>query len=112
MFRLECKKCKRISQDSYYDKTLDEVICSECGEPIDDVPETTKRALIGIGKVINSQPKTSYMIECKACWKTSVPKLKDNELYCSDCGEKLVLTDFFKKVAIEHLKVEASKKKK
>lgn len=112
MFRLECKKCKRISQDSYYDKQLDKVMCSECGESIDDVPPTTKRSLIGVGKVINSQPKSSYMIECKACGKTGLPGLKDNELYCSNCGAKIEVTEFFKKVAIEHLKTEQSKKKK
>jgi len=109
MFRLQCVKCRKVSQDSYYDKQLDKVICSECGESIDDAPETTKRALIGIGKVINTQPKTSYMIECKACGKSGEPVLKDNELYCQSCGAKLAVNEFFKRTAIEHLNLEAKK---
>lgn len=100
MATLTCtnKGCYKTTSDSLLDKETNEVICSECGKPIDGISEFTKRSMIGLDKVRSKHTKQAYSVECKKCTRVGQPIEKDGEFVCFNCEEKLVITDYFKKL--------------
>lgn len=74
------------------DRKTGEVICLECGEPIFNVSEYTKRTLISIGQVLRTSERKAFQIHCPTCrGKRSVELLDGgkNGAKCSDCGTEL-----------------------
>ena len=110
MATLTCtnKGCYKTTSDSLLDKESNEVVCSECGKPIDGISPFTKRSMIGLGKVRLKHTDKAYSVECKKCTRVGQPKETDGEFVCFNCDEPLLLTDYFKKMLREH-KAKASK---
>lgn len=60
------KGCLQTSE-AKLDERTGEVICNECGQPITNITETTKRVLKSFGQIIRHESKKPFMVECKHC---------------------------------------------
>jgi len=110
MATLSCnnKGCYKTTSDSLLDEQCGEVICSECGKPITNVSEFTKRSMVGLGKVSKKQSKASFCVECRKCKRRGQPIQKDGSFLCYYCNEKLELTRQFEKMFAEYLQNKGS----
>jgi ribosomal protein L34E len=106
MATLMCKNkgCYKTTSDSLLDKETNEVICSECGKPIEGVTDFTKRSMIGLGKVRSKYTGKAYSVECKKCTRVGQPKELNGEFVCFYCEQPLELTDYFKKLLKAYIK--------
>jgi len=100
------KGCMQTSHDSLLDEATNEVICSNCGKPITDVTDFTKRSMIGLGHVKKTQAKASFAAQCHKCQKTGQPVMKNNVPVCYSCGETLKLTNQFLIMFKEYLRTQ------
>jgi len=104
MATLTCtnKGCYKTTSDSLLDKESNEVICSECGQPIAGISPFTKRSMIGLGKVRSKHTEKAYSVECKKCTRVGQPVEVDGRFVCFNCGEPLELTSYFIKMLRDH----------
>lgn len=73
-----------------------EVICQECGKPIDNVSNPIKRVLKSFGQIARADRK-SFMVVCRNCNANRTPVLaKDGDIVCKVCKKSLKLTPAFK----------------
>ena len=63
-----------------------EVICEECGNPIQNITSFTKRTLASIGQVLRSTEKKPFQAYCPQCNTHRSLFVKDNKAYCTVCG--------------------------
>lgn len=97
MATLTCttRGCMKTTSDSVLDESTNEVICSECGQPITGITDFTKRSMKGMGKVKKTESKTSFSIDCPKCHKRGQPILKNDNAFCAHCNELLKLSKPF-----------------
>lgn len=102
MFRTFCdnKGCRKENQP-VLDKSTGEVLCTECGQPINTVTKFMKAQMVSLGQVRKSEmKKQAWSVKCQHCEKEGPPKLnpedeKDShnqvviKLLCSYCGKDL-----------------------
>jgi len=100
MATLTCtnKGCYKMTSDSLLDKESNEIICSECGNPIVGISEFTKRSMLGLGKVRSKHTQKAYSVECKKCTRVGQPIEEDGKFVCFHCKEPLELTSYFIKM--------------
>ena len=106
MATLTCtnKGCMRFTTDSVLDEATNEVICSECGNPITGITDFTKRSMKGMGKVKKTESKTSFSIDCPNCKKRGQPTLKNDNAFCAHCNQPLKLSKPFILMFKDYLK--------
>lgn len=106
MATLTCtnRKCLKTTSDSLLDETTNEIICSECGQPISGISDFTKRSMKGMGHVKKTQAKTSFAVKCSHCQKQGQPILKSDVPYCAYCKKQLSLSAPFMSMLKDHLK--------
>lgn len=82
--------CNNKGCGKYQQPTLDikdnEVYCSECGKIIAGVSHFTKVQMKSLGQT-RKPPKPAYSVRCEKCKQEALPKLSNNQLACSWCGE-------------------------
>lgn len=103
------KKCGK-HQESLLDVDTNKVICSECGNPIDNITEFFKRHLLLSKQIVKSATqKQAFVVKCKKCNKDGQPVLakvnNKNELVCRHCKEAFGndISYAFKVAITEHL---------
>lgn len=71
------------------DVKTDEVICSTCGKPIENISSSMKRILLQNGQIIRPK-KTSFQVKCPVCNDSvSVKITKGDVAKCSICDTEL-----------------------
>ena len=83
------------------DKETNDVICTECGKPINSITEFAKRQMVSLGQIRRATPKKqAWSVKCEGCKKEGPPKLnkagevdKHNKpvvkLLCQYCDSEL-----------------------
>ena len=107
MATLTCtnKGCNKTTSDSLLDEEINEVICSECGQPMPGITEFTKRAMHGSNNVKRTQTKQAFVVDCPACKRRGQPILGENDVpQCLNCKAVLNLTPAFITMLKEHLR--------
>jgi hypothetical protein len=104
MATLTCnnKGCYKTTSDSLLDEATNEIICSECNQPITNISDFTKRSMKGLGFVKKEQGKPAFSIDCKECGRRGQPIFKNKVPCCFMCKKELKLTDQFIKMLKEH----------
>ncbi len=106
MATLTCSNtgCYKMTSDSLLDEESNQVICSECGKPIENISDFTKRSMRGMGKVVKTIGKAAFCVTCKKCERRGQPSIEDNKAVCFNCKEPLALTRQFENTFREFLK--------
>lgn len=102
-FLMPCnnKGCGK-TQAPYLNKKDNKVYCSECDGEIPNVSHFAKHQMKTL-KQYKSEKK-SFAVRCDKCKKESRPTISKDELYCGECGLKLDINIFFKKMLLDQLK--------
>ncbi len=108
MFVIQCdnKGCKEM-QEPTLDVKTNEVICSECQNPITNVTHFTKVQMKSLGQIKRDDKKSqAYSVKCPLCSKEGCPVLNDNkEIVCQYCAAaQSQLSGPFKQVIMDHLR--------
>ena len=108
------KSCHKQSNALLNPETL-EVICQECGKPIENVSDAMKRTLKSFGQIIR-ESKKAFMLACPKCKANREVVLdENNNNICKNCYEPLTVHPAFK-IAMEEAgglkKIETKKKTK
>jgi len=78
------------SMEPLLDTNTNEVICTECGQPIKSVTQFTRIQMKSLGQIKKSAPASkAFSVECRFCGSVSPPTKKDKKLYCSSCNRHL-----------------------
>jgi hypothetical protein len=88
------------------DTETDEVICSECGKPINNLTKFAKTTLRTLGQVKRAvKSQKAFSVECPACKKSAPPVLGPNrEILCAHCKEEQTqIKGPYKHVLLQHL---------
>src|SRR5882724_11179121 len=86
-FRTYCTNvgCKK-EMEPVLDKTDNKIYCTACSKEITGVTDFMKRQLETLGQIRKDEkPQQAFSVKCNACQKSNPPKLKDGELFCSNC---------------------------
>ena len=93
------KNCHKSSNALLNPETL-EVICQECGKPIENVSDAMKRTLKSFGQIIRVSKK-AFMLACPQCKANREVVLdQDNNTICKNCHSPLKIHPAFK-IAME-----------
>lgn len=98
------------------DEEAGNVVCQECGDPIDNISEAMKRTLKSFGQIVRSEQRKAFMLACKSCHANREVVLnQDNETICKQCHQPLTIHPAFK-LAMEAAgtkfeKIDTTKKK-
>lgn len=101
-FRTFCdnKGCRK-EMEPVLDKSTNEVICTECMQPVNSITEFAKRQMVSLGQVRRSErKKQAWSVKCQKCDREGPPKLnaegekdKNNQtvikLLCAYCSQDL-----------------------
>jgi len=99
----------KTTSDSLLDEKSNEIICSECGNPIDGITDFTKRSMKGMGHVSKSESKASFSIACPKCQKKGQPIMKNNVVTCAFCNKEIVLSAPFLAAFKDYIKNNSKK---
>ena len=84
------------SSNALLNEATGEVICDECGLPIENVAPTMKRALKSFGQIVRSERK-AFMLACKSCNANREVVLdQNNNTLCKTCHSPLAVHAAFK----------------
>jgi len=72
-----------------------EVICDNCGNPILNITQFTKKALNSIGQVLRNVEKKPFQAHCNTCNTHRSLFIKDNKAYCEKCGSHVPVAPAF-----------------
>jgi len=105
MATLTCnnKGCYKTTSDSLLDEATNEIICSECNQPITNISDFTKRSMKGLGLILKKRGKPAFSVDCKKCGRRGQPIFKNKVPCCFMCKEEHALSDQFVKMLKEHL---------
>ena|ERR1700693_2074990 len=87
-FMMNCdnKGCGKY-QAPTLNKTDNNVYCSECGKIISIANHFTKTQLSALGQT-KKATKSAYGVRCIKCKVETLPKLLNDKLVCSQCGNE------------------------
>jgi len=91
LIRCSSKGCYKESH-AQINKQTGEVVCLECGKPIGNVSDYTKRTLLSIGQTLRSAEQKAFQVHCPDCrGKRSVSLVDGGKggAVCSACGREL-----------------------
>lgn len=98
-FLIQCnnKNCFSM-QAAKLDVASNEVICADCGNPIQNVTIFAKTQLKSLGQTTKrDKAKQSFAVNCNHCKQDVVPKLENDIFICDNCKKELnQLTEHFK----------------
>jgi len=97
------RKCGKNSE-AKLNRTTGEILCAECGEPIQNVTEAMKRTLNSMGQVIRGENKQAFQVFCPTCKKNVFFLVEDGKCYCPACKEYLKVSPSFVKAYEDNLK--------
>lgn len=94
MFQIQCsnKGCREYQKPALdtneKSETYNEVICSICDKPIENVSQFHKTAMKGIGQIKrDDKRKQAFAITCLKCQIGDRPVVtKNDEILCKHCG--------------------------
>lgn len=83
------KGCRK-EQLPLLNTATNEVVCSECGKPINSITSFAKSQLKSLGQV-TSKRKTqeTYSVKCGSCQKEGRPVLQNDKLICVQCSGEI-----------------------
>lgn len=89
---IQCTKkgCYK-STDARFNRLTGEVICLECGSPVTNVSDYTKRTLVSIGQILRSTERKPFQVHCPTCkGKRDVLLIESGAgALCAICKEEL-----------------------
>jgi len=88
------KGCLKTSE-AKLDRSSDEVICEECGNPILGITPFMKKSLQSVGQVLRSKTKEAFQALCKNCNTNRPLYLKGKKAYCKMCNTQAMVSDAF-----------------
>ena len=100
------KGCLKKSE-AKLDVEKDQVICDECGNPIDNITKFTKKALKSLGQVVRIKSKQAFQALCKNCNDSRELYIKEDKAYCKSCNTQVFVSAAF----LQGLKVYLESKK-
>jgi Zn finger protein HypA/HybF involved in hydrogenase expression len=78
------------SSEALLDLNTNEVICRECGNPIQQVTSFAKVSLKSLGQTTKGQKKVRQLeFDCLSCNKKVQPMLKNGKIICSECKKEM-----------------------
>ncbi len=94
MFQIQCsnKGCREYQQPALdtneKSDTFNEVLCSKCGKPIENVSQFHKTAMKGIGQIKrDDNRKQAFAVTCPKCRIGDRPVItKHDEILCKHFG--------------------------
>jgi hypothetical protein len=90
------KGCLKQS-NALLDESSGDVICQECGKPIENVSSAMKRTLKSFGQIVRSNEKRAFMMACRNCRANREIVLdQDNNTLCKICHSLINTTASFK----------------
>lgn len=90
------KGCLKTS-NALLDEETSEVVCQECGQPIENIAESMRRTLKSFGQVVRTNERKAFTMACRACRANREVALnEDNETVCKICHEPITITPTFK----------------
>lgn len=106
-FNIQCdnKGCHKLNEPLLHVET-NEVVCSECDQPINSVTAFAKTTLRTIGQIYRGEPKQkkAFAIKCQSCQKVNTPKVETGkQLVCPHCGEPSTVAGPMKQVILNSL---------
>lgn len=72
-----------------------EVICENCGNPIENITPFTKKALNSIGQVLRGTTKKAFQALCDQCKVHRPLYINEGKAYCEKCGNHVPVTTAF-----------------
>lgn len=84
------KGCYKAT-DAQLNKLTGEVVCLECGAPITNVSDYTRRTLASIGQVLRAVEQKPFQIHCPSCKGRRDVLLVEGGVgaQCASCKEEL-----------------------
>jgi hypothetical protein len=90
------KGCLKTS-NALLDESSGEVICQECGKPINNISEAMKRTLKSFGLVIRNQERKAFLLACNQCKANRNIVLDQNgNTICKICHNIINVTPAFR----------------
>jgi hypothetical protein len=90
------KGCMKSSNALLDEGTL-EVICQECGKPIEGVSDAMKRTLKSFGQVVRTNERKAFTLACRNCRANREIVLnQNNDTVCKVCHKEISVTAAFK----------------
>jgi len=83
------------STNAKLDKDTNEVICESCGNPIRNITQFTKKALMGMGQFLRNKKKQPFMSLCQKCNESRSLYVKDDKAFCEKCDTQVHITSAF-----------------
>lgn len=79
-----------------------DVICSECGNVIENVNKFTKRNLYFAKQVFSkNRPGEAFALKCEHCDTSRRPDVKDKKLFCQVCQKEMTqISPFYKNLLL------------
>jgi hypothetical protein len=81
-----------------------EVICEDCGNPIQNITPYMKKSLDSVGQVLRSVSKQAFQATCQNCNASRPLYVHENKAYCSKCSSQVPVTPAFLKGLKQYLK--------
>lgn len=76
-------------------KSTNEVICDECGNPIENITKFAKKTLETIGQINRSVKKQAFQAACPSCHKNQPLYVQDNKAFCGECNSQVQVSAAF-----------------
>jgi len=94
------KGCRK-QMEPVLDKDSNEIICTECNQPINSTTDFMKRQMVSLGQVKRAdKPRQAWSVKCQACNREGSPELNSADekdannrvvvkLMCGHCKTEL-----------------------
>lgn len=78
------------AQAALLDVKTNEVLCKECGKPIQNVTHFAKVQLKSLGQTTKTaKTQQTYSVKCNHCSVTAAPVLSEGKVNCKSCSKEL-----------------------
>lgn len=83
------------SSEAKLDRDTGEVICENCGNPIQGLSDMMKRSLDSMGQVLRKKKIQPFQQYCQSCKNNQGLTVKGNNAHCATCDTQVQVTPAF-----------------
>ncbi len=79
-------KCKRGTTNASLDVESDQVICTYCGDPLDNISSYAKKSMKATGDIIRKKKGKAFSFKCQTCKTEKEVMVIDDQCCGKECA--------------------------